>query len=66
MDERIRKMEKIVAEGKKEEIAKVLGVPERIARKLTKKDLQDTFFFFKNYQEDKKGEAKSSEKGVKQ
>ena len=57
MDERMRKMEKIVAEGKKDEIAKVLGVPERIARKLTKKDLQDTFFFFKNYQEDMKKES---------
>ena len=43
--------EKIVAEGKKDEIANVLGIPERLARRLTKKDMQDTFFFMKNYAE---------------
>lgn len=56
--ERIREAEKIVAEGKKEEIAKMLGIPKRISKKLTKKDLQDTFFFFKNYKEDIKAEVK--------
>ena len=58
----LKEKEKIVANGKKDEIANAMGIPKKFSRRLTKSDLQEMFFAFENVVEnimdDKGGENK--------